>query len=596
MAIVVNQTPVEMHRSENSREGGMKSRELIENATEKPETGEERETQETSDPQYLSGLRLASVMVGLMLSVFCLGLDRSILATAIPKITTEFNSLNDISWYGSAYLITICCFQLMFGKLYATFHIKTVFLCALGSFEVGSIFCAAAPNSITLIIGRAIAGIGCAGVLCGGVVILTVSLPLHKRPKYAGIFSAASGVAQIIAPTLGGIFTDRATWRWCFWINLPLGAVTAAVVLFLVKMPDRPATEEGSQPDGQTSRVRSFFSKLDVMGTVLLMPFMVCLNLALQWGGTTLPWSNWRVILCLSVFGVTFILWCYVQYSRGDQATLPVRIIKQRSIASGVWFSFSHGALRSLIIYYIPIWFQVVKDTNAEQSGINFLAASIAMVVSVILTGQVTSRIGYYVPQMLCSTVIVSIALGLIYRYNLDTTTAYWAGTLVMFGFGSGIGQQQPVTACQTVLKGRDIPLGTSAVLLSQTLGGAIFLAVGQNVFQSRLVERLSQKVPDIDPTTVLKHGASGLKAAVTAQYGDASALAILAAYNDAIRRCFLICVILSCLTIFGGLTMEWVSVKKPETDRQAATPQLEQTGEQPKTKPDETKSEKNHA
>ncbi|CAI6087954.1 unnamed protein product [Clonostachys chloroleuca] len=534
-------------------------------------------------------------MVGLMLSVFCLGLDRSILATAIPKITTEFESLNDIAWYGSAYLISTCCFQLMFGKLYATFPLKTIFLCALGLFEVGSIFCAAAPNSVTLIIGRAIAGIGCAGVLCGGVVIITVSLPLHKRPKYAGIFSAASGVAQILAPTLGGIFTDRATWRWCFWINLPLGAVTAAVVLFLVKMPGQPTAEE-EQTDGQLSRLRSFFSKLDVMGTVLLMPCMVCLNLALQWGGTTLPWSDWRVILSLIMFGVTFILWSYVQYSRGDQATLPVRIMKQRSVASGTWFSFSHGALRSLIIYYIPIWFQVVKDTNAEQSGINFLAASIAMVASVILTGQLTSRIGYYVPQMLCSTAIVSISLGLIYRYNLDTTPAYWAGTLVMFGFGSGMGQQQPVTACQTVLKGRDVPLGTSTVLLAQTLGGAVFLAVGQNVFQSRLVEQLSQKVPNIDPTTVLEHGASGLEAAVTTQYGDASALAILGAYNDAIQRCFLICVILSCLTIFGGLTMEWVSVKKPETDRQGPTPQQEQTGEQPKTNTNEAKSEKNHA
>ncbi|CAH0025758.1 unnamed protein product [Clonostachys rhizophaga] len=585
-----------MQQSENSPEGGTKSRELIENATEKPKSVEEMGTQETREPQYLSGLRLASVMVGLMLSVFCLGLDRSILATAIPKITTEFNSLNDIAWYGSAYLISTCCFQLMFGKLYATFPLKAIFLSALGLFEVGSIFCAAAPNSVTLIIGRAVAGIGCAGVLCGGVVIITVSLPLHKRPKYAGIFSAASGVAQILAPTLGGVFTDRATWRWCFWINLPLGAVTAAVVLFLVKMPNRPTAEEEEQTDGRFSRLRSFFSKLDVMGTVLLMPCMVCLNLALQWGGTTLPWSNWRVILCLSMFGVTFILWCYVQYSRGDQATLPVRIMKQRSVASGTWFSFSHGALRSLIIYYIPIWFQVVKDTNAEQSGINFLAASIAMVASVILTGQLTSRIGFYVPQMLCSTVIVSISLGLIYRYNLDTTTAYWAGTLVMFGFGSGMGQQQPVTACQTVLKGRDVPLGTSTVLLAQTLGGAVFLAVGQNVFQSRLVEQLSQKVPNVDPATVLEHGASGLKAAVTTQYGDASALAILAAYNDAIQRCFLICVILSCLTIFGGLTMEWVSVKKPETDRQAPTPHLEQTGEQPKTNTDEANSEKNHA
>lgn len=130
--------------------------------------------------------------------------DRSILATAIPKITSQFNSLDDVAWYGSSYLLTTCCFQLMFGKLYADFKVKWVFTAALALFEIGSLVAGCAPNSVALIIGRAIQGVGCAGVLTGAFTIIALVLPLHKRPMYTGLIGSVSGISQIIAPTLGG--------------------------------------------------------------------------------------------------------------------------------------------------------------------------------------------------------------------------------------------------------------------------------------------------------------------------------------------------------------------------------------------------------
>ncbi|KAI8683363.1 MFS domain-containing protein [Fusarium keratoplasticum] len=504
---------------------------------------------------YPSGLSLALICLGLGLAVFCLGLDRSILATAIPKITNDFDSLNDVAWYGSSYLLTTCCFQLMFGKLYVEFKTTWIFLLALALFELGSLVCAVAPSSIALIIGRSIAGIGCAGLLSGALIILANSVPLHKRPIYTGLIGAVSGIAQIIAPTLGGVFTDHATWRWCFWINLPLGAVTAAVVVF-VKFPIKTQRRH-------ITGVRVFVHAIDLLGTVVFMPCIICLLLALQWGGTTYAWSNWRIIMCLCFFAVLGFTWGCIQYRRGDDGTLPSRLLKQRSVVSGMLFTLGISGSLFIVTYYVPIWFQSVKNTTAEQSGVNFLTATGGMSLAAVLGGIAASRIGYYVPQMILSSIVSSIAAGLIYRYSLNTTTGYWVGTLILFGVGAGLGLQMPLTAVQTVLKGADISLGTSAIVLVQTISGTIFLAVGQNVFQAKLLEELSITAPEVDPRLVVSNGVSGLVVLITETYGAAVAKEVLEAYNAALRRCFMVCVILAPLTILGAVGMEWKNVRQ---------------------------------
>ncbi|KAH6892182.1 major facilitator superfamily transporter [Thelonectria olida] len=515
-------------------------------------------------PEYASGFRLAAVTTGLVLAAFCLGLDRSIISTAIPKITSEFDSLDDVAWYGSAFLLTTCCFQLMFGKLYIEYNATFIFLFALLVFEVGSIVCAAAPSSLALIVGRAVAGIGCAGITSGALIIIARILPLEKRPMFTGAIGACSGVAQIVAPTLGGVFTDRLTWRWCFWINLPLGAVTAITVFLFVKLPNRP---KGAVPN----TFRTIISKLDLFGSFFLIPYLICLLLALQWGGTTYAWSNWRVILCLCLFAVLLLAWLYVQHTKGDNATMSFRIVRQRSVASGMMFSMCLSSVMFVVSYYVPIWFQTVKGVSAEKSGIDFFAAFAPMAVTAVLSGVLTSRIGYYVPQMFISTVLCSISSGLIYRYNLDTSTAYWAGSLAMFGVGIGSGLQMPMIAVQTVLKGDDISIGTSLVVLTQALSGSIFLAVGQNLFQARLVKELTTKVPQVDAKVVMASGAADLQKTMTKLYGEQLMRAIVEAYNTALRRCFLVCVILSCMTIMGALGMEWKSVKADENAKGGA-------------------------
>jgi MFS family permease len=205
-----------------------------------------------------------------------MALDNTIIATAIPRITDQFNSLNDIGWYGSAYLLTNCALQLIFGKLYTFYNIKWVYLGALFIFEVGSLICGVAPNSMALIIGRAIAGVGGAGIYSGAVVIIAKTVPLHQRPTYTGMIGSMYGLASVAGPLMGGAFTDKLTWRWCFYINLPLGAVTAFFIVFFFQAPKRVRD--------RAAGLRAQLEQFDVLGTIFFIPAIICILLALQWG------------------------------------------------------------------------------------------------------------------------------------------------------------------------------------------------------------------------------------------------------------------------------------------------------------------------
>ncbi|KAK9419415.1 putative Major facilitator superfamily (MFS) profile domain-containing protein [Seiridium unicorne] len=505
------------------------------------------------EPQYPKGARLFFIYLGLLLVVFVTGLDRSVIATAVPKITSDFNSLPDVGWYGSAYLLTACCFQLLFGKLYVEFNTKRVFLAALVIFEVGSTVCAAAPNSIAFIIGRAVAGVGCAGLIAGSLIIIAETAPIHKRPKYTGIVGGSIGIAQIIAPTLGGVFADHLTWRWGFWINLPMGGITLITILIFLHVAPRSVSSEPFS-------LKAFLLRIDLLGTMFIMPAINALLIALQYGGKTYSWKTWRIVLCLVIFSVLTLIWLYHEFRLGEKATVPLRIIKQRSVAASVLFTLTGFSNFFIMTYWVPIWFQSVRDNSAQQSGINYLAATIAMSITTILTGFAISKTGHYAPPMIASSIIMPIGAGLIYTFNISTTTGFWVGALILFGVGMGLGAQAPVMAVQTVLSGHDIAIGTAVIVFMQSLASAIFLSVGDNVFQQHLVAELAAMVPAVDPAIVVANGASGLRAVMQVKY-PAFVDGILVAYNQALRGVFLVGLVLTCLSIFGSASVEWVSV-----------------------------------
>lgn len=302
-------------------------------------TGAQTEDEEAEDEsKYISGLKLWTLSFGLCLTTFVIALDNTIIATAIPKITSVFNSLEDVGWYGSSYLLTTTSLQPSFGKVYTYFDVKYTYLCALIIFEVGSVICAAATSSPMFIIGRAIAGAGAAALYSGGMTIIGFSVPLRKRAIYIAALSSMFGVASVVGPILGGAFTDKLSWRWCFWINLPFGGISLAVVFFFFTNPERKYSH---------LPIRTRLANIDMAGAVFLICAIVSLLLALQWGGFTYAWSDSKVWGTLLGFGLLILVFVAIQFYQKDRATIPLRVFKQRTI----WVSCVFSALLSMALY-----------------------------------------------------------------------------------------------------------------------------------------------------------------------------------------------------------------------------------------------------
>ncbi|KAJ6598716.1 MFS transporter [Mycena sp. CBHHK59/15] len=505
-------------------------------------TSDEKEKAPGNEDDYPHGLKLGLLMISLCLSVFLVAL---IIATAIPQITDQLQSLADVGWASAST-------QLLFGKFYTVFPVKWVYIAAISVFEIGSALCGAAPNSKALIVGRAIAGLGTAGIFSGALIIVAHAVPLAKRPLFTGLIGAMYGIASVAGPLMGGVLTDKVTWRWCFYINLPIGAVTLLVMTFFFKMP------KSAEHDTPIMAIREQrINQFDPWGTLLFIPAIVCLLLALQWGGSKYEWKNGRIIALFLLFGILIICFLAVQSSVKD-ATVPPRIFKTRSIWAGAFFSFCLGSSYFIIVFYLPIWFQAVRGVSAIKSGIDNLPMILSVVVSSLLAGSVITILGYYTPFILLSTVLMSVGAGLLSTLTPSTGHVHWIGYQIVFGLGVGFGLQQSVLAAQTVLDVNDVAIGTSIPIFMDKLGGTLFISIAQNVFTNKLVFGLVAHVPGVSPTLVLSAGATSLKTAIPAEYLPA----VLQVYNDALMSAVYVSVAMTVLSFVGAAAMEWKSIK----------------------------------
>jgi hypothetical protein len=460
--------------------------------------------------------------------------------------------LGDVGWYGGAYLLTSCSFQLPFGRIYTYYSPKIVFLLAILIFEVGSAICGAAPNSTALIIGRAIAGLGSSGIFSGSIIIIVHTVPLAKRPIYQSIIGSIFGLASVVGPLLGGAFTQNVTWRWCFYINLPVGALAFAIIAFILKLPKMQYAENLTA--GQR------FAKLDPLGTVCLLPALISLLLALQWGGSIYPWNNGRIIGLFVVFGVLTLTFTAIQIWRPDTATVPSRIIKNQSIWAGVCFSVAVGSVLVVEVYYLPIWFQAILGVDAVQSGIRLLPVVLALVFGSFIAGWTMGDFGYYTPFMYGCAVFMAIGTGLITTFTTTTSEGKWIGYQIILGVGLGFGMQPASLAAQTVLPTHDVSTGVSLMLFAQSLGGAVCIAIAQSVFTTTLVNGLSG-VPKLDPNSIVHTGATEIRNIVDPAYLPT----VLNAYNYALTKAFIVGTALACFTIVGAVFMEWRSTRQEE-------------------------------
>ncbi|KAK0383747.1 hypothetical protein NLU13_9658 [Sarocladium strictum] len=507
--------------------------------------------------EYPTGFRLYANIVSLYLASFLTALDRTIVVNAIPTITDRFNSVGDISWYGSSYLITFCAFQLLYGKIYAYYNAKWVFLSAVGVFLLGSALCGAAQSSVMLIVGRAIAGLGSSGIFGGSVIITFFTVPLEMRPVYSGIVSFIFAVASIVGPLIGGALTQHGSWRWCFFINLPIGAVTIVVTLLLLELP--PAKKAGTPWRDQVK-------SMDPVGNLCFIPGIICLLLALQWGGSEYPWGNGRIIALLALATVLLVAFMFVQWWQKDNATVPLRVLRQRSMgAACLYAAFVAGSMMS-IIYYLPVWFQAIKGASPTRSGIMMLALVVPSGVAGLVSGFAISKVvGYYAPFMLTCSALMAVGAGLLTTLTPHSSDAMWIGYQVIWGLGSGLGMTAGGLVPQTVLARMDAPIGISCIFFSQSLGGSVFLSACQSVFGHLLKERLSGLT---DYSELLNTGTTDLLKHVEPQ----ELPTVLDAYNNAVTKTLFIGTATAAAAFVAALAVEWKSVRKAQ-DQNAGPP-----------------------
>jgi len=387
------------------------------------------------------------------------GKIQTIVGTAVPKITDEFHGLSDVSWYAAAYFMTFGAAQTSAGKIFKYYDLKWSFLVSMVIFEVGSLLCAVAPNSRTLVVGRAIAGLGGAGLSVGGTSIVSLIVPPKTRPMMMGIVGMTYALSAVLGPILGGVFSDQVSWRWCFYINLPIGGAAALAVFFFFHLPEGKA--RGMPEVGWKEKLLH----LDPVGFALVMGSITCFILALQYGGTTHPWDSSVVIGLFVGFVAIALVWVAWEIWLGEYSMLLPRLYKQRSLSSSAAFQFFFMGSYLVLLYYLPIYFQSILGNTPIESGVNSLPLALVAAVFAVVGGAVVMKTGRPQQVMLVSSMVTTVAIGLLYTLDKDSSTAKWASLQVFLGAAMAFGIMHGLAVVQAYAAPEDLPAVTANLL-----------------------------------------------------------------------------------------------------------------------------------
>ncbi|KAK2026385.1 major facilitator superfamily transporter [Colletotrichum zoysiae] len=511
------------------------------------------------EEQFITGVRLILVLAALTFVVFLMLLDSSIITTAVPEITTAFNSLSDVGWYGAAYSLCGAALQPFAGKLYTYLSSKQTFLAFLFLFEVGSLICAVATSSDMFIVGRAVAGMGTAGLMNGALTIMGATVPLQKRPLMIGIVIGFSNVGLVIGPLIGGAFTQYVNWRWCFYINLPIGGVVA-VLLLLIHIPSKITTP---LPLLQVPR------HLDLPGFVLFAPAAVMFLLALQFGGNDYSWDSSVVIGLFVGAGVMAALFVYWEHRQGDdKAMMPLGLFRSRIILTSCAFGAANFSVSVTSSYYLPLYFQSVKGATPFEGGRDFLPTILSQLMLAVVSGALVGRLGYYLPCVIFGSILSTIGSGLISTWTPHTSSATWIGYQILMGAGRGSNMQmtdsfrsQAIIAVQANSAPSRLPVVMATLVFLQTFAGAVFLTVAAVIFSEGLGTNLAKYAPSVDAKTVLDAGGTGFRTVVPQE----DLPGVLMAYSRSINEVFYLLAALGVVTFALGWGMGWVDIRKKD-------------------------------
>jgi EmrB/QacA subfamily drug resistance transporter len=418
------------------------------------------------------------IISALMLVMLLAALDQTIVSTALPRIATDLHGLNKISWVASAYLLTSAITTPIYGKISDQLGRKKIFQTAIVIFLIGSMLCGISQSMDELVFARALQGIGAGGLISLVLAIVGDIIPPRQRGKYMGYIMSVFGVASVAGPLLGGYITDSLSWRWVFFVNVPLGIIALFAVATRLHLP-----------------VKKGHHQIDYLGAALLSASSICLILATIWGGTTYAWGS-GTIIGLFVATVVLAIAFVIREMHAHEPLLPLRLFRNDIFRVSALLSLLSGIAMFAAILYIPLYQQIVRGDSPTKSGLYMLPLVGGLLVAGITTGRLTTKLGRYRIFPIIGTLIMGV--GLFLFSHLSLTTNQWMLGLWMLIIGVGLGSfmQIMTLAIQNSVDRSDMGVATSSATFFRSLGSSLGGAIFGSILISRLTHYLSKSLP----------------------------------------------------------------------------------------------------
>lgn len=432
----------------------------------------------TKPGQQMSHRSIQIVFVGLMLGMLLAALDQTIVSTALPTIVGELGGLNHLSWVVTAYLLTSTAATPLFGKISDLYGRRRLFQVAIVVFLAASALAGLSQNMPQLIAFRALQGIGGGGLIAMAQVIIGDVVSPRERGRYMGYIGAVFAVASVVGPLTGGFFVDHLSWRWVFYINIPVGLVALFVTNTVLNLPFRRVDHP-----------------IDYLGASLLISGLTCIVLVTTWGGTEYEWGS-PLILSLAVAGVALLVGFVMQEKRAPEPIVPLRLFRDSifNVASSVGFMVGLTMFGAII--FLPVFLQVVTGVSATSSGLLLLPLILGLLISSVGSGRAITAIGRYRIFPIVGTAVMVVGLYLLSLMGTDTSRGVASLYMFVLGIGIGLVMQVLVLAVQNSVEHRDLGIATSAASLFRSLGGAF----GASIFGAILSNRLAYNLPKLVP------------------------------------------------------------------------------------------------